>query len=135
MSFRYCSNVAVLQLERCSKGDKISFRGGQTFWDGLLFSEFSVDLQKKKVVAPNWSNFLQDFCSSQKKKSHLTKMFCLFHSLLLLPPQKSHHLKRATRERGLWVGILEFLGGRNFCLGGCRLLLFRGVPRSCGPAI
>ena len=36
--------------------------GGQNFWDGLLFSEFSVDLQKKKekkVFAPNWSSFLQ----------------------------------------------------------------------------
>ena len=29
MSFRYCSNIAVSQQERCSKGGKISFWGGK----------------------------------------------------------------------------------------------------------
>ena len=34
----------------CSKRGKI-FLGGHNFWVGLLFSEFSVDLQKKGYSA------------------------------------------------------------------------------------
>ena len=40
------------------------FLGVQNFWVGLLFSEFSVDLKKKKkkVIVPIWSYFLRVLC-------------------------------------------------------------------------
>ena len=47
----------VPQLERCSREGKISLLGGQNFLAGLVFSEFSVDLQKKKDHRANSVNF------------------------------------------------------------------------------
>ena len=44
----YCEVVRVPQLEPCPRRRKISFLGGQKFWVGLLFSEFSVDLTEKR---------------------------------------------------------------------------------------
>ena len=55
-------------------GGKICFWGGQNFWVGLLFSEFSVDLKKKKVISPNCSIYLLDFCRFPKKKATLLKL-------------------------------------------------------------
>ena len=135
MSFRYCFNIAVSQLERCSKGGKITFWGGQNFWDGLLFSEFSVDLQKrrKKGLYTKLVFFFPKFLLISKKKKKVISLNCSAYFLVFCCfPKKSHHFKTAARERGLWMGMLEFLGGQNFCLGGCRPLL---PPRSCSPAI
>ena len=90
--------VAVRWLGSVLRGAKCLFRGGgQNFWVRLLFSKFSV-VQKKMVIAPKWSNFLQLFCWS--------------------PLQKATILKTATRVRGVWVGMLGSLGGLNFCYGG-----------------
>ena len=107
-------------------------RGGQNFWVGLLFSEFSddlrnkekrsscqfglrlfefpVDLQNKKVISLNYSTYLLVFCRFTKK---------------------GHHLETAVRGRGVWLDMLGILGGRNFCLGGAAP--FCSPPRSCGP--
>ena len=82
------------QLERGSKGAKFVSGGGQNFRVGLLFSEFSIDLKKKKVISRNCSIYLL--------------VFCRF-------PKKSHPLETTARERGVWVGIL---GRQNFCLVG-----------------
>ena len=64
-------------------GGQHFFCGGQNFWVGLLFSEFSVDLKKKK-------------------KGHLAKLFYLFPSLLFVGFQKKkkHYLETAIRKRG-----------------------------------
>ena len=77
------------QLERCSRGGKISCKGGQTFWAGLISTEFSVDLQKKGLRA---------------------KLVYISPNSLLVP-KKQHHLETAARERGVWVGMLGSLGG------------------------
>ena len=82
-------------------GGKICFWGGQNFWVGLLFSEFSVDLQKKKVISPN----------------------CFTSSFLSVSKKKSHHLETAARKKGVSVGMLDILGKRNFYLGGRRPFL------------
>ena len=71
--------------------------GGQNFWLGLLFFEFSDDLKKKKVISPNCSIYLL--------------VFCRF-------PKKSHPLETAAREKGVWVGMVGILRRRNFCLEG-----------------
>ena len=57
------------QLERSSKGGKICFSRGQNFWVGLVFVKFSVDIQKKKVIAPIWSTFLRGLGWFPKKKT------------------------------------------------------------------
>ena len=38
-----------------------------------------------------------------------------------LVSKKRHPLETAAKERGVWVGMLGSLRGRNFCLGGRRL--------------
>ena len=85
------------QLERCSKGAKFVSGGGQNFCVGLLFFDFSFDLKKKK--------------------GHLAKLFYLSPSFLSVSKKKKHPLNTAARERGVWVGMVGILGGRNFCLG------------------
>ena len=90
---------SVPQLERCSKGGKISFRRGQNFWVGLLFYEFSGDLKKTKT-------------------GHRTELVDFSPSSLLISNQKRYHLETAARVKEVWVGILGSLGRRNFCLGG-----------------
>ena len=45
--------LSVPQLERCSYEGKICFWGSQNFWAGLLFSDFSVDLQQKNCHRAN----------------------------------------------------------------------------------
>ena len=86
--------------------------GGQNFWIGLIFTQFSVDLKKKKVIAPIWSTFL--------------RVLCWF------PKKKTHHLETAARESEVWVGMQGSLRGQNFCLGGRRSVL--PLP-SCGPVL
>ena len=73
------------------------FLGGQNFWVGLLFSEVSVDLKKKK-----------------KKKDHLAKLFDLSPSFLSVSNKKKHPIETAARERGVWVDMVGILGGGIF---------------------
>ena len=89
---------AALQQERCSRGGKICFWGGQNFWVGLVFTKFSVDLKKKKkVIAPIWSTFFRVLCWFPKKKA----------TILKLPQEKG--------KLGGHAG--QFGGGQNFCSG------------------
>ena len=68
----FFTHMSVPQLERCSKGGKICFWRGQNFWVGLVFTKFSVDIQKKrKVIAPIWSTFLRGLCWFPKKATML----------------------------------------------------------------
>ena len=91
------------QLERSSKGGKICFSRGQNFWVGLVFVKFSVDIQKKKVIAPIWSTFLRG---------------------LGWFPKQRHHFEIAARVTKVWVGMLGSL-----VLG----VLFRGAPAPLAP--
>ena len=122
---------SVPQLERCSRRGKRFFQkrpkflGWSTFrwvlcWyqkkkvivpNWLLFSEFSVDLQKRKmVIAPNWSTFFRILCCFPKKKTPVW------------------NCRKGKESLDRHVG--QF-GGRNFCSRGRRPLL--PLP-SCGPA-
>ena len=86
------------QLERSSKGGKICFWRGQKFWVGLVFTKFSVDIQKKKGDRANMVYF------SPRSR--------------LVSTKKSNHFETAARVTKVWVGMLGSLGGRSFVLGG-----------------
>ena len=64
---------------------------------------------------------LSSLLISKKKKGHLAKLFYLSPSFLSIYKKKGHHLETAARGRGVWLGMLGILGGRNFCLGGAAL--------------
>ena len=59
-----------------------------------------------------------------KIQGDCAKLVYFLQSLLLISKKKRHYLETAARERGVWLGMLDSLGGRqNFCLGGHRLAL------------
>ena len=94
----FFTRMSETQLQPCSKGGKICFRRGQNFWVGLVFTKFSVDIQKKKgkVIAP---------------------IGLLFSEVSVGFPKKCHHLETAARARKVRVGMQGILE-RDFCLGG-----------------
>ena len=98
MSFRYCSNIAVSQLERCSKGGKISFWGAKIFGMVYFSSSFLLISKKRRKKGLDTKlvffspKFLLDL--KKKKKNHLAKLLCLFPSFLLLPKKKATILKQ-----------------------------------------
>ena len=100
------------QLERCSRGGKISFQGGQNFWACLLFSEFSVDFQKKRS-SRQFGLLFFEFSVDLKKKGYRANLV-YFPPSFQLVSKKSHYLKTAAMERGVWVDMLGSLGGKNF---------------------
>ena len=88
------------------------FLGYQNLWVSLLFSEFSVDLKKKKGHRANLVYFcLSSLLISIKKKviSPNCSTYLLVFSWFF--PQKSHHFETVARERGVWVSMLGILGG------------------------
>ena len=104
---------SVPQLERCCQEGKISFWGGQIFWVGLLFSDFFVDLKKKKKRSSHRTGLLfSKFSVDLKKQSHRNKSIYLSLSFQFLS-KKSCFLATAATER---MSMLEILGGQNFCL-------------------
>ena len=58
------------QLERCFRGGRICFWGGQNFWVGLLFTKFAVDppQKRKKGHRANLVYFSLSFLLISKKK-------------------------------------------------------------------
>ena len=88
------------QLYRSSKGGKICFWMGQNFWVGLVFTKFSVDIQKKKRDRANMVYFSPMPRLVSKKK----------------PP--FWNCCKGNESLGGYVG--QFGGG---CLGGRRPLL------------
>ena len=89
----FFTRMPVPQLERSSKGGKICFWMGQNFWVGLVFTKFSVDIQKKR--------------SSRQYG-------LLFSEVSVGFKKKRHHLETAARVTKVWVGMLGSLGGVLF---------------------
>ena len=102
MVLKKITSKIICQLIR-SAATRTLFLGGKIcFWEtkifGLVyFSPSSLLIPPKKIISPN--------CSIYRL------VFCRF-------PKKSHPLETAARERGVWVDMLDILGGQNFCLGG-----------------
>ena len=117
---------SVPQLERCCQAGKISFWGGQKFWVGLLFSQFSVDLQKKKkkVIAPNWSTFLRVFCWSPKKKKVISPNCSTYFLVFCCFPKKNLLSRNSRNGKGEHAG--------NYRGAKC---LFRGAPPPFAPLV
>ena len=104
----------VPQLELYFMGSKICFWRDQNFWVGLIYTKFSVDLKKKKVIAPIWSTFLRVLRLIKKKKK----------ATILKPSQgKGSSDEHAGQFRGA-----KFLFRRA-------LLLFAPPLPSCGPGL
>ena len=90
------------QLERSSKGGKICFWWGQNFWVGLVFTKFSVDIQKKK--------------SSRQCDLLFSEVSVGFHK----KKQPFWNCCKGSESLGEYAG--QF-GGEEFCFGGRRPLL------------
>ena len=110
---------AVPQLERCSSEAK--FVSGRAKIIGLVyFSPSSLLISKKKghranlVYSSSRSMLISKKKKKRKKKSSRHKVSYLFPGFMLVSKKKSHHLKTAARERGVWVGKLNILGGKVF---------------------
>ena len=91
-------------------GQNLFLGGGQSFWVGLHFSEFSVDLRKKEKR--HRANLVY-FCSSSlvdllEKRS--SRQIVLFIS----PNKKSHHLETAASEREFGWACWASWGGEIF---------------------
>ena len=75
--------------------------GGQHFWVGLLFSKFSVDSRKKKVVARNFSTPSFLFISKNKTKQVISPNCSTYFLVFCCFPKKSCFL--ATKGDFGWA--------------------------------
>ena len=117
-------------LQNCSKSKttqnwllKANYHAGTLLV--LRFSEFFVDLQKKRSSCQfGLFFFLSSMLISKKeKRASRNKLFYLFPSFLLVS-KKSHHFETAARERGIG-GQAKHFRGKTF--------LFRGAPPPFAP--
>ena len=119
------------QLERCSRGSKISFQGGQNFWACLLFSEFSVDFQKKRSSRQFGLLFFE--FSVDLKKKRLSRQFGLLSSEFSVGFQKKATILKLLQWKGefgwacwaVWEGKIFVWGAPP---------PFAPAPPSCGSA-